>query len=34
MLEKAADEKWGGEPDYEAYKSGTSLLVPLPPRKS
>ena len=34
MLEKAADERWGGEPDYEAYKSGTSLLVPLPPRKT
>jgi len=34
MLEKAADEKWGGQPDYEAYKSGTSLLVPLPPRKT
>jgi steroid 5-alpha reductase family enzyme len=34
MLEKAADERWGGQPDYEAYKSGTSLLVPLPPRKA
>jgi steroid 5-alpha reductase family enzyme len=34
MLEKAADEKWGGQPDYEAYKSGTSLLVPRPPRKT
>jgi steroid 5-alpha reductase family enzyme len=34
MLERAADERWGGEPDYEAYKSGTSLLVPLPPRKT
>ena len=34
MLEKAADERWGGQPDYEAYKSGTSLLVPLPPRKT
>jgi steroid 5-alpha reductase family enzyme len=33
MLEKAADERWGGQPDYEAYKSGTSLLVPRPPRK-
>jgi steroid 5-alpha reductase family enzyme len=34
MLEKAADQKWGGQPDYEAYKSGTSLLVPRPPRKT
>jgi steroid 5-alpha reductase family enzyme len=34
MLEKAADEKWGGQPDYEAYKSGTSVLIPRPPRKA
>jgi steroid 5-alpha reductase family enzyme len=33
MLEKRADEKWGGQPDYEAYKARTSVLVPLPPRK-
>ena len=33
LLEKAADEKWGGQPDYEAYKYRTSLLVPRPPRK-
>ena len=33
MLEKRADEKWGGQPDYEAYKAGTSILVPLPSRK-
>ncbi|MGB2963626.1 MAG: DUF1295 domain-containing protein [Anaerolineales bacterium] len=32
MLEKRADEKWGGEPDYEAYKTKTSVLVPLPPK--
>ena len=31
MLEKAADEKWGGQADYEAYKSRTSVLVPRPP---
>ena len=34
LLEKAADEKWGGQPDYEAYKSRTSVLVPRPPRKT
>lgn len=33
LLEKRADEKWGGLTDYEAYKAHTSLLVPLPPRK-
>ncbi len=32
MLEKRADEKWGGQADYEAYKSGTSVLIPLPPK--
>jgi steroid 5-alpha reductase family enzyme len=34
MLEKAADEKWGGRPDYEAYKSRTPVLVPRPPGKT
>ncbi len=33
LLEKRADEKWGGQPDYEAYKAGTSVLVPRPPKK-
>jgi steroid 5-alpha reductase family enzyme len=33
LLEKAADEKWGGQLDYEAYKHKTSLLLPRPPRK-
>lgn len=33
MLEDRADERWGGEPEYEAYKTRTSPLVPLPPRK-
>ena len=32
MLEKKADAKWGGEPDYEAYKKRTPVLVPLPRR--
>jgi steroid 5-alpha reductase family enzyme len=34
MLEKAADEKWGGQSDYETYKSRTSVVVPRPPRKT
>lgn len=34
MLEKSADKKWGGQPEYEAYKRRTSLLVPLPPKKA
>ena len=32
MLEKKADTKWGGQPDYEAYKKRTPVLVPLPRR--
>jgi steroid 5-alpha reductase family enzyme len=32
MLEKQADERWGGQPDYEDYKNRTSVLVPLPPK--
>ena len=31
-LEKRADAKWGGQPDYEAYKASTPVLVPRPPR--
>ena len=34
MLEKRADEKWGGQEDYEAYKARTSVLVLRPPTKS
>lgn len=33
MLEERADEKWGGQEDYEAYKANTSVLIPLPPKK-
>jgi len=33
MLEKRADEKWGGQADYEAYKANTSVLVPMPPKR-
>ncbi len=32
LLEKRADEKWGGQTDYEAYKASTSVLVPMPPK--
>ena len=31
MLEKRADEKWGGQEKYEAYKASTSVLIPRPP---
>jgi steroid 5-alpha reductase family enzyme len=32
MLEKRADERWGGQEDYEAYKERTPVLIPRPPR--
>jgi steroid 5-alpha reductase family enzyme len=32
MLEAYADQKWGGQPEYEAYKAGTSTLIPRPPK--
>jgi steroid 5-alpha reductase family enzyme len=32
ILEKRADEKWGGQEDYEMYKRRTSVLIPLPPK--
>ena len=32
LLEKKADERWGGQDDYEAYKARTSVLIPWPPR--
>ncbi len=28
LLEKKADQKWGGQADYEAYKKSTSILIP------
>lgn len=33
LLEKSADARWGGQTDYEDYKSKTSILFPLPPEK-
>lgn len=36
MLEQRADEKWGGQAEYEAYKKNTPSLIPRfrPTRKS
>jgi steroid 5-alpha reductase family enzyme len=31
LLERRADERWGGEAEYEAYKASTPVLVPRPP---
>jgi steroid 5-alpha reductase family enzyme len=31
ILEKRADEKWGGQEDYEAYKERTPVLIPRLP---
>jgi len=28
LLEKKADQKWGGQADYEAYKKETPMLIP------
>ena len=33
LLEERADETWGGQPEYEAYKASTPVLVPRPPRR-
>lgn len=30
MLEQRADEKWGGNPEYEKYKRTTSVFIILP----
>jgi steroid 5-alpha reductase family enzyme len=34
LLEKKADERWGGQDDYQAYKSRTPVLVPRPARSA
>jgi steroid 5-alpha reductase family enzyme len=34
ILEKRADEKWGGQAEYEAYKERTPVLIPWPPSSS
>ena len=33
ILERRADARWGGQPDYEYYKRRTSVLIPKPPRR-
>ncbi len=33
MLERRADERWGGTEDYERYQESTPVLVPRPPRR-
>lgn len=33
LLEKAADKKYAGREDYAAYRAGTSVLIPLPPKR-
>lgn len=34
ILEKRADEKWGGQEDYEAYKARTPALIPRPSKRT
>ena len=33
MLERRADERWGGDERYRRYKSSTPVLIPRPPRR-
>ncbi len=33
LLQKKADERWGGQQDYEEYKRRTPVLVPRPPAR-
>lgn len=32
-LESRAEERWGDDPDYQAYKARTPVLLPRPPRQ-
>lgn len=34
MLERRAAKRWGDEPAFQEYTKNTSVLVPLPPRRS
>jgi steroid 5-alpha reductase family enzyme len=34
ILEKRADEKWGGQEEYEVYKARTPVLIPRPPART
>ena len=31
LLERKADQRWGGQDDYESYKRKTPVLIPKPP---
>lgn len=33
LLAKKGLERWGNEPEYQAYLENTSILVPMPPKK-
>ncbi len=33
LLERKADATWGGQPEYEAYRAATPVLVPRPSRR-
>lgn len=33
LLENTADERWGGQEDYEHYKRNTPVLIPKPPTR-
>ncbi|MFM7063844.1 MAG: DUF1295 domain-containing protein [Actinomycetes bacterium] len=33
LLEQRADERWGLDHEYEAYKAATPVIVPRPPRR-
>lgn len=32
-LDKKAEQKWGDDPEYQAYRARTSVLIPMPPKK-
>ena len=32
MLEARAEERWGQDPEFRAYRDRTPILVPRPPR--
>lgn len=34
MLEEKSDKRWGGSPEYEAYKDRTSVLILWPPKRN
>jgi len=33
MLEERSEKRWGDDPEYQAYVTRTSVLIPLPPRR-